>query len=175
MKSIAEFRISSTGFKSRSKSSVANPPNLAVAKIKTRNGTGSRFGRSRNEGGAGGIHRRRYCIPVSREETQPSPFTLLRIVNKIFRTDCKDTEAIDAAASWGVILEEIKPYDDVVAIFVLQFQAGMTLKEAAKILRLPLYRAAKRYQRAMDKLRHPCRIARIRDSIMGWPNLYRDV
>ena len=175
MKSIPEFRISSTRVNSRSKSSSARPGSLAIAKIKAGGGRGGRFRSNHNGSRARGLHRRSACLPVSREESQPSHSTILRIVNKIFRTGCKDTDAIDATATWGVILEEIKPYDDVVPILALQFQMGMTLREAVRILRLPLHRAAKRYQRAMDKLRHPCHITRIRDSIMGWPNLYRDV
>jgi Sigma-70, region 4 len=113
--------------------------------------------------------------PAPREEPPPSRPTMLRIVNTIFRTNCKDSDTIDATATWGIILEDLEPRDEVISILTLRYQPGMTLKEASRILGLPLHRVQHCCLKAMDKLHHPCRITRIRNSIMGWPNLYRDV
>jgi hypothetical protein len=153
----------------------SNMTNIAVAEIQTEGQSGGRFVAVGKGDSGFDVHGQRGCSPPLRVERRPSDLTLLNMVNQIFRTNCKDADAIDATATWGVIVEEIMPYDDVVPIFTLRFQRGMTLKEAARILGLPLARASSRCQMAMAKLRHPCRILRIRNSIIGWPNLYRDV
>lgn len=120
------------------------------------------------------IRRGNIYKPMARDQFVPSSQTVLLIINKILRTKAKDMETVDLTSAWGVILDEIKPYDDIIPFLVLHFQADITLNEAAKALGLPLYRTASRFQFAIEKLRHPCRLKRIRNSIMGWPNLYRN-
>jgi hypothetical protein len=100
---------------------------------------------------------------------------LIRIVNEILRTKCIDADAIDATATWGVIMVELKPSDSLASILALRYEPGMTLKRAGAILGISERQVNDRCHMALRKLRHPCRIIRIRNSIMGWPNLYRNV
>ena len=148
--------------------------NIAVAGIGGGNEAGGRPRNGTNANGDWGFQGQRGCSLPPRGETQPSPRTLLNIVNRIFRTNCQDADAIDATATWGVIVEELKSYVEVASTLALRYQSGMTEKEAGIMLGLPLYEVQERCQKAMDKLRHPCRLRRIRNSIMGWPNLYRE-
>ena len=148
---------------------------LAMSEIGARRVNNRRLGNGSR--GNGRIRRDRVNggKPVPDADSRPSHAALLKIVNKIFRTHCQDIDAIDATPAWEVIVEEIQPYSDVVPLLALQFETGMTFKEAARKHGMPLELASSRFLRAIDKLRHPCRIMRIRNSIMGWPNLYRDV
>jgi hypothetical protein len=100
---------------------------------------------------------------------------LMRIVNEILRTKCIDADAIDATATWGVIMDELKPSGHLASILALRYESGMTLKRAGAILGISERQVNDRCHIALRKLRHPCRIIRIRNSIMGWPNLYRNV
>jgi len=94
-------------------------------------------------------------------------------VNRIFQTKCKDAEVIDATATWDVIVAELKSSDEIISTLALRYQMGMTQYEAGRVLGLPVHEIQKRCRQAMSKLRHPCRILRLRNSIMGRPNLYR--
>jgi hypothetical protein len=107
-------------------------------------------------------------------ELAVQPRALLAILNDILRTHCNDIDALDASGTWAVIVAELKPHDDLVRTLALRYQAGMTLAESGRILGLSQNQVYERCLKAMRKLRHPCRIRRIRDSIIGWPNLYRD-
>jgi hypothetical protein len=104
----------------------------------------------------------------------PSAQGMLKLVNKIFRTKCKDVDAIDATGTWRVIVEEIRPSVEMIQILVLRFETGMNLKMTCEMLRICPELASHECEKAFDKLRHPCRIMRIRNSIIGWPNLFRD-
>jgi len=105
---------------------------------------------------------------------RPSNLTLLNIMNHIFRTKCQDAQAIDATAAWEVIIDELKPCEKIIPTLAIRYQMGMTRKEAGRILGLPGHEIQERCFQALNKLRHPCRLRRIRNSIMGWPNLYRE-
>jgi hypothetical protein len=115
---------------------------------------------------------------VAREypgEMVPHPCAILCIVNDIFRTRCIIPDAIDASVTWEIIIEELKPYKRSAQALLLRYQMGLTFFEIGKILGVSTTRAGQRIDAAMRKLRHPERVLRIRNSIVGWPNLYRDL
>jgi hypothetical protein len=122
--------------------------------------------------------KRSYKKSVVREgpgEAPLHPWAMLCIVNKIFRTNCEDVDAIDAAAAWQLIVEELKSYKQLSLTLALRHQAGMKLREVGRILGISGPRVNQRCEQALRILRHPERITRIRNSIVGWPNLYRDL
>ena len=173
MKQFIEIRRESGRFKSHPKPSPANISSLTSGEIESESRNNGWFGVGKNGSGALESHPLGHW-QVPTEELMPSRQTILRIVNKILGTNCQDADAIDATATWKIIVEEIQPYDEILPILALRFQNEMNLKQAAKILEMSLPNVTDKFQRAMEKLRHPCRILRIRNSIMGWPNLYRD-
>ena len=176
MNSSIEVQINPVKIRSLLMSPTVNPVfNFVVARIETGSESAGRLLRGSKGDSDLDIHAARVCRQPPRDEPRPSPLTLLNIVNRIFRTNFKDADAIDTTATWGVIVEELKPDDVVVSTLVLRYQTGMTEKEAGRMLGLPIYKVQDTCQKAMSKLRHPCRLTRIRNSIMGWPNLYRDV
>jgi hypothetical protein len=102
------------------------------------------------------------------------PRTLLRIVNEIFKSNCEDLDAIDVTASWEVIIGELEDNRDFALTLALRYQPGMTAQEAGRILGVSAPRVFQRCGAALRKLREPDRSRRIRNAIVGWPNLFRD-
>jgi len=102
------------------------------------------------------------------------PEILLRILNQIFRTACNDVDAIDGDATWPVIVEELKPQVHFAPVLAMRYHGGISLEAASHLLGLSRARICLDCGLAIRKLRHPLRLARIRSSILGWPNLYRE-
>ena len=173
MKQFVELRRGPVGFKSHPTRPPASISGLTTDEIESGSRVNGWFDGGNDGGTALRVHKQGLGH-VPTEELMPSRPTILRIVNKILGTHCQDADAIDATATWKIILEEIQPYEDIIPILALRFQNEMNLKKAAEMLGMSLPQATDHFQRAMDKLRHPCRLTRIRNSIMGWPNLYRD-
>jgi hypothetical protein len=104
----------------------------------------------------------------------PDRSVLLSIVNEVFQTQCRDADAIDTSATWPVIVTALMPYKQLASTLALRHQAEVKLKEAAAILGISPPRVFQRCEQAIRKLRHPGHLERIRSSIVGWQNLYRD-
>ena len=102
------------------------------------------------------------------------PRALLSIINEIFKTECPDPAAIDAQGTWAIIVEELSPHYQAALTLAVRFQPGMKLSEAGKILGVSGSCVHQRCERAVQYLRYPPRIRRIRSSIVGLPNLYRN-
>ncbi|HEY1788619.1 MAG TPA: sigma factor-like helix-turn-helix DNA-binding protein, partial [Verrucomicrobiae bacterium] len=98
---------------------------------------------------------------------------LLGIINKLFKTDCHDPDAIDAANTWAIIVEELSSYYQSALTLAIRYQSGMNLNKTGKILGVTRACVCQRCERAMRHLRDPRRINRIRNSILGLQNLYR--
>lgn len=101
------------------------------------------------------------------------PAELLPVLNDIFQTDCQDPDAIDATTTWAVILAALDSYPLLASTLALRYQPGMTLSRAGRTLGISRERVHQRCQIALQKLRSPNWLPTIRNSIIGWPNLYR--
>jgi hypothetical protein len=102
------------------------------------------------------------------------PRALLRIINVVFKTDCRDPAAVDVNGTWAIILEELSPYYQSALTLAVRFHPGMTLSKAGKILGVSGTCVHQRCDRAIRFLRGPHCVSRIRSSIVGIPNLYRN-
>lgn len=99
---------------------------------------------------------------------------LLKILNLIFETNCDDPDAIDASHAWSVIMDELRFYPSYVPTLALRYICGMTVFDAGKILGVTPQRVLQRCDHAVSKLRAPDVCRRVRDSVVGWPNFYRN-
>lgn len=134
---------------------------------------GNCFASSNNGGDEWNGSRPRDREPLPGEAFQPSRPTLLRIINEILQTHCNDIDAIEATATWDEIMKVLKPYHHFAQTLVLHYQIEMPRNDASRILGVTRQRVIQRCDAAIRKLRQPCCRARIRNSIMGWANLYR--
>ena len=103
-----------------------------------------------------------------------NPCTVLRVVNEIFETDCLDSDAVDVSATWQVIAEELSGYQDCALTLALWNQENMPVREVARLLGVSRERIYQKHAHALRKLREPGCLRRIQNSIVGWPNLFRN-
>jgi hypothetical protein len=111
---------------------------------------------------------------ISRRASTIEASALMRITNKLFNTDCYDPDSIDFTDTWTIIVEELSPYYQSSLTLAIRYRSGMNLSKAGNILGVTRSCVHQRCERALRHLRDPRRINRIRDSIIGLQNLYRN-
>lgn len=85
-----------------------------------------------------------------------------------------DLDAIDAAGTWEVIVGELPPGKHLALTLAVRYLVGMTAKEMGRLPGVRPERVSQRCETALRTLRVPQCWRRIRNSIPGRPNLYRD-